>query len=266
AACAGLSVFAPSTLVAALGSAAIYAGGVALNDVADVEKDRALHPERPLPSGAVPVAEARRGAWWLLAGGAATALIQGPTGVPIAVATVAAVVAYDLLRGPGALAGALFLGAARGFNLLRGAAGADALEGVALYAALFHAALIACVTVISAHEDAPVGAPTPAEARRAARLLPAFYFGPAVLALRFGGLLAALLAAAGGVLLAVFATRSAFEHPPRYAPIVPRAVFSLILFDALYVLVFGGPLQALAVAALLPASLLLKRALAQRGA
>ena len=39
--------------IPALGSAALYAGGVALNDAFDVEKDRRLHPDRVLPSGRV---------------------------------------------------------------------------------------------------------------------------------------------------------------------------------------------------------------------
>ncbi len=50
----------------AAASALLYAAGVVLNDVFDVEHDRDRRPERPLPSGRVSQAAARRFGWSLL--------------------------------------------------------------------------------------------------------------------------------------------------------------------------------------------------------
>lgn len=41
-----------------LGSILLYLGGMLWNDLADVERDRALHPERPLVSGRIPLGQA----------------------------------------------------------------------------------------------------------------------------------------------------------------------------------------------------------------
>src|SRR2546422_10091209 len=38
---------------AVVASSLLYAGGMVLNDVADLDRDRRIHPERPLPSGRV---------------------------------------------------------------------------------------------------------------------------------------------------------------------------------------------------------------------
>jgi 4-hydroxybenzoate polyprenyltransferase len=60
-------------LVAA--SALLYATGVVLNDVFDLERDRAERPDRPLPSGRISLAAARRLGWGLLVAGAAAACL-----------------------------------------------------------------------------------------------------------------------------------------------------------------------------------------------
>ena len=60
-------------LVAA--SSLLYAAGVVLNDVFDLETDRQDRPERPIPSGRVSLRAARRAGWLLLAAGVALAWI-----------------------------------------------------------------------------------------------------------------------------------------------------------------------------------------------
>ena len=62
-------------LLLAAGSALIYAAGVVLNDVFDLETDRLDRPERPIPSGRVSLPAARRTGWLLLAAGMAMAWI-----------------------------------------------------------------------------------------------------------------------------------------------------------------------------------------------
>ncbi|MEN6558814.1 MAG: UbiA family prenyltransferase, partial [Thermoguttaceae bacterium] len=58
-----------ATLLAA--SSLLYLAGVVLNDVFDVEIDHRERPERPLPSGRIALASARRLGWRLLVGGVA---------------------------------------------------------------------------------------------------------------------------------------------------------------------------------------------------
>ncbi len=109
-------------LVAA--SSLLYAAGVVLNDVLDIDLDRQQRPERPIPSGRVSLRAARRAGWLLLAFGAALTWIAafraghvrpGLIGVLLA----AAVVLYDLglKRTP---LGPVGMGACRMLNVLLG--------------------------------------------------------------------------------------------------------------------------------------------------
>ena len=50
----------------ALSSSALYSAGMVLNDLNDVEVDRQLRPQRPLPSGDLSMALARKLGWGLL--------------------------------------------------------------------------------------------------------------------------------------------------------------------------------------------------------
>ena len=61
--------FTPSIALLALGSACLYAFGIVLNDIADVEIDRTERPQRPLPSGRVSMMAAKRLAFGLVVAG-----------------------------------------------------------------------------------------------------------------------------------------------------------------------------------------------------
>jgi len=112
-------------------SMAIYAAGIALNDVFDLEIDRVERPGRPLPSGRV----SRRSAAWiggtLLALGPMLAAGTGSTAsLAVAAVLALAVLAYDLgLRR--SWLGPEVMGACRGLNLLLGMSQAPALGGPA---------------------------------------------------------------------------------------------------------------------------------------
>lgn len=105
-------------LVAA--SMAIYAAGIALNDVFDYEIDLKERPGRPLPSGRV----SRRNASWiggvlLLLGPALAALSGSMASLIVALMLSGCVLAYDLglkrtIEGP------VVMGACRGLNLVLG--------------------------------------------------------------------------------------------------------------------------------------------------
>jgi 4-hydroxybenzoate polyprenyltransferase len=140
-------------------SICLYAAGMVLNDVFDLELDRRERPERALPSGQVTVGAAAFGGHVLLVAGVAAAAIAGMvSGVPgpavVGLALAAAVWAYDrgLKRSP--LVGPATMGVCRGLNWLLGmtaAAGAGPVGeqwllpvGMGLY--------VAGITLFARHE------------------------------------------------------------------------------------------------------------------
>ena len=158
----------PSGVTAAagalIGSTLIYAGGVVLNDVADAERDRTLHPPRPLPSGTVSrVAAARFGLGLLLAGVAAVGVLANPDAALVAAAAAGFAVAYDFVGRGARITGAVLLGLARGTNAAAGAVaalgGLAAFTDGAAFPSLFHLhpvalfAYTALLTWISTFEE-----------------------------------------------------------------------------------------------------------------
>ncbi len=137
----------------AAASTLLYAGGMALNDLVDIETDRIERPSRPLPSGRV----SRSFAAGLVAAG----LILGPLlallsgslwSLFVATLLSVAIVAYDsgLKR---TILGPEIMGACRGLNLLLGMTHAPALGGPAGWMAAFSFGLfVAGITWISRSE------------------------------------------------------------------------------------------------------------------
>ena len=118
-------------------SCLLYWAGMVLNDVFDIEVDAEQRPQRPIPSGRVPLATAQVLGWGFLAGGVGVAWLAsllfgdwraGLIATPLA----ASIVAYDavLKRTP---LGPIAMGSCRFFNVLLGMslafdlAGGDAL-------------------------------------------------------------------------------------------------------------------------------------------
>jgi 4-hydroxybenzoate polyprenyltransferase len=104
----------------AIASVLLYAAGTTLNDYFDAEEDASERPERPIPSGEIPRPWAFVLGIALLAGGVGAALVAAGTAAG-AVATVLAlaVLFYDGVF-KGSAVGFLFMGAARGLNVLLG--------------------------------------------------------------------------------------------------------------------------------------------------
>lgn len=103
------------------GGALVYAGGVVLNDVADAERDREIHPGRPIPSGAVRLGTALVFGLVLLLGGVATVLtVCGAAAGTASAAAAAAALAYDFGGKRFRLPGSLLMAVARGSNALAG--------------------------------------------------------------------------------------------------------------------------------------------------
>jgi 4-hydroxybenzoate polyprenyltransferase len=138
-------------LVAA--SMLLYASGTALNDVFDIEVDRAERPGRPLPSGRV---SARFAAWLgglglLLGPGLAMASGSAVSAI-VAVVLAICILAYDA-GVKHTMIGPVFMGACRGLNLLLGMSQAPELGGpVAWSAAVAYGLFVVGITVISRSE------------------------------------------------------------------------------------------------------------------
>lgn len=134
-------------------SMAVYAAGIALNDLMDEPIDRVERPQRPLPSGAV----GRSFAWrlvvsLLLLGLVAAALSGSVVSLLVASMLICCVIAYDV-GGKKTVAGPLLMGGCRGLNVLLGFSQAVHLGGpfAWLYAGSI-AMYIAGVTWISRSE------------------------------------------------------------------------------------------------------------------
>jgi 4-hydroxybenzoate polyprenyltransferase len=98
---------------------AIYAAGIALNDVFDLELDRVERPGRPLPSGKVSGTFAVGLAVALLVVGLASASVVSPRSALVAGALIACVVSYDAgVRR--SILGPELMGLCRGLNVLLG--------------------------------------------------------------------------------------------------------------------------------------------------
>ncbi|MFE1146375.1 SCO3242 family prenyltransferase [Streptomyces albidoflavus] len=154
------------TLLAAGSSLCLYEAGMALNDWADREEDRAERPHRPLPSGRISPTAALTAAAGLTAAGLGLAAAAGRPALATASALAGTVWLYDL-KLAGTQAGPAGMAAARTLDVLLGAT-ATARTGAAARTALPAAALLGAhtyaVTSVSRHETrggstrAPLGA------------------------------------------------------------------------------------------------------------
>jgi len=137
-------------LLLLLSTTCLYWAGMVLNDCFDLPIDRRERPERPLPSGRVPLRRAWLLGWTLLAGGVAAAGLVGSRQLLIAALLAGSVVAYDGWLKHAAI-GPLAMGLCRYLNWLLG------LSVVALGPASFVIALpallyVAALTVLSRSE------------------------------------------------------------------------------------------------------------------
>ncbi|TXS63520.1 prenyltransferase [Streptomyces sp. me109] len=141
----------PRTLLAVGCSLCLYEAGMALNDWADRAEDAEERPHRPLPSGRVRPTAALVAAGALTTAGLALAARAGRRALTVAVPLAATVWAYDLVLkrtrvGPAAMA------AARGLDLLLGAAASGGRLRSALPSAAALGAHTLAVTAVSRGE------------------------------------------------------------------------------------------------------------------
>lgn len=141
----------PRTLLAIGSSLCLYEAGMALNDWADRAEDAVERPHRPLPSGRIRPAAALTAAGALTGAGLALAAAAGRPALAVAAPLAATVWAYDLAlkhtpAGPAAMA------AARGLDLLLGAAATGGGTRAALPSAALLGSHTLAVTAVSRRE------------------------------------------------------------------------------------------------------------------
>ncbi|WP_432118293.1 SCO3242 family prenyltransferase [Streptomyces sp. bgisy032] len=139
------------TLLAIGSSLCLYEAGMALNDWADREVDAVERPHRPLPSGRIRPAAALTAACALTGAGLALAAGAGRPALAVAAPLAATVWAYDLglKHTP---AGPVAMGAARGLDLLLGAAATTGRTRPALRSAVLLGTHTVAVTTVSRQE------------------------------------------------------------------------------------------------------------------
>ncbi len=158
------------TLLAIGSSLCLYEAGMALNDWADRDIDAVERPHRPLPSGRVRPAAALTAACALTGAGLALAARAGRPALAVAVPLAATVWVYDLglKHTP---AGPVAMGAARGLDLLLGAAATTGRARPALPSAALLGTHTLAVTTVS-RQEAQGGSPlTPLAALATTALL-----------------------------------------------------------------------------------------------
>jgi hypothetical protein len=139
------------TLLAIGSSLCLYEAGMALNDWADREEDAVERPHRPLPSGRIHPAAALSTACALTGAGLALATCAGRPALAVAAPLAATVWAYDLAL-KHTPAGPVAMAAARGLDLLLGAAATTGRTREALGSAALLGTHTLAVTAVSRQE------------------------------------------------------------------------------------------------------------------
>lgn len=235
----------------------IYLFGMGLNDFADRERDRSIHPNRPLPSGTISVGQAK-GALWILLGSAwAIAFTLGVhASVTLGTLTIG-ILLYDLRGKVHPVLGPVTMGAIRGMLIIGGswvARDSFALSISSVVAGGLSMTYVALVTWFSQAEGQTNLAP-----RRRAEALVAILTIALAAWIPIGNQLSVIdrvLWAIGGAIavvsyLAIYATAPARSAPPRTFATTWRLLLGLFWLDAFYCLAYLEPVQALLPLALL---------------
>ncbi|WP_073951767.1 SCO3242 family prenyltransferase [Streptomyces kebangsaanensis] len=148
------------TLLAVGSSLCLYEAGMALNDWADRAEDARERPHRPLPSGRVRPAAALTAACAFTAAGLGLASRAGRPALAVAAPLAATVWAYDLAL-KHTPAGPVAMAAARGLDLLLGAAATSGRPRAALPSAALLSAHTLAVTAVSRRETTGGSAAAP---------------------------------------------------------------------------------------------------------
>ncbi|MBM1107853.1 UbiA-like protein EboC [Aurantibacter crassamenti] len=128
----------------------LYAGGVVLNDVFDYELDAVERPERPIPSGLIPLKKATVFGTILLLIGVFLAFLVNELSGYISIALALAIVLYDAASKKHGFFGPFNMGLCRSLNLLLGMSVLGELTNV--WFAIIPLVYIFAITLISRGE------------------------------------------------------------------------------------------------------------------
>jgi len=278
--CAGvqqLDWLPPAACWAIAASVCLYAAGMILNDVFDVDIDRAERPERPLPSRAIGLQTAALAGHGLLAAGVAAAVAAAVARGQIWPAVTGAILAaavwlYDRHLKHHIILGPATMGACRGLNWLLGmtAAGGPFADQWLVPAGM--AVYVAGITLFARHEaSAGAGADKHGDSATTALVLRA---GAATMILGLAIAAGPVWQAAGagrplpgspvttgnwlllwGIIAASVLVRAlpalVTAEPKPIRAAVGNAIMSIITLDAILVLAYAGERWAVVVLALL---------------
>jgi 4-hydroxybenzoate polyprenyltransferase len=253
------SDFSPALLVAS--TLGLYGGGVVMNDVFDAKLDSIERPERPIPSGKVPLISATfLGISLLVFGMLFAALFSGLSG-QIAVLIAVLTIVYNRFAKHHAFLGPLTMGMCRGANLILGMSVIPESFQKYGWIALLPIAYIFAITMISQDE---VHGGKKRTLYVAALLYAIVLAAQLTIAGREGNILFTLPFVLLHAWLIGRPLWNAIQNPvgPLIGKAVKAGVISLIVMNASYCVAFGLLPLGLAVLALLPLSMLLARVFA----
>lgn len=254
---------APKLAAVMLISALLYSAGMVWNDLLDLPRDRTLHPDRPLPSGAIRKKSATRLGLLLIVLGLAAASFLGLQVLLLTAALVMLSFTYNAWLKHRGFAGCLNMGACRSLNMLIGIAAAGGSLGLLWPFPATLGLYVASLTLLSLQEEEQITTEGFFEILSLLLivLLPFAWFSLSSsersLALVPVTLLAGWLFAAGAM-----ATRSL--TPASIGSVVRVAVSGIILLDAAFLVYHGRLVEAVVCAAMLAPSLLLVRLVARQ--
>lgn len=236
----------------------LYGGGVVLNDVFDAELDAIERPERPIPSGRIPKANAALFGTALLLIGIASAFAYSQVSGLLALAITALVLLYDSYAKHSGVFGPLVMGMCRGGNLLLGISVQAASLSSYFWLALVPIVYIGAITFIS--QDEVHGG------KRNSLLLAGFFYilvhvVQLVVSYQQGNFLITLPLVGLHSFLVAKPLYAAIQNPigPLIGKSVKAGVLSLIVMNAAWCMAFGYWPIALVVMLLLPLSIQLAR-------
>jgi len=234
-------------------TACLYGGGVVYNDVFDADLDMIERPERPIPSGAVTVAEAKRLGFVLLLVGIMLAGFMGTLPGLIAVAIALFALLYDKWGKHNSFIGPLNMGICRGLNLLLGISIIPTFLNEWYFLAAAPVVYIFAITLISRGEVHGGG-------KRNLYIATILYTAVIAFILHFAlvndRLYVVLVFLAAFVYMAFKPLLAAIEKPTgaNIGKSVKAGVLALILLDAAWTATFDSIFVAVIVALLLVAS------------
>jgi 4-hydroxybenzoate polyprenyltransferase len=237
----------------------LYGGGVVLNDVFDAKLDAVERPERPIPSGKIPVNRAMAFGFSLLLFGCTAAWLNHSMSGLIAMAIALLAVVYDMYGKHNSVLGPINMGMCRGGNLLLGMSAKPEMINDWWYLSVIAIVYIAAITMVSRGE---VNGGNPKTLYAAGILYLIVIAAQLYVAYNSAHQFPATV-----ILLAVFGLFifypliKAVNDPvgPNIGKAVKAGVISLILMDAAWCMAFGGLYLGLITLLLLPLSFLIAK-------